>query len=69
MNVRKPVILEPGLEELVADWPAWRRRAFAKKLGRWVRQLEVSARILERRQRPNARPPLRPLPARKLARN
>ncbi len=69
MKTRKCNPLESGLEELVAEWPAWKRRAFAQKLRRWVRQLEVSARVLEARQPPIARPPLRPLPARKLVRN
>jgi hypothetical protein len=69
MKSRKLITLEPALEELAADWPAWKRRAFAQKLRRWVRQLEVSAQILEAREQPSAARPLRRLPARKLVRN
>jgi len=44
-----PVILEPALEKVAALWSPARRRAEARKLKRWVRQLTVSAAVMERR--------------------
>jgi len=52
-----PVILEPALERIAALWTPSRRRAEARKLKRWVRQLIVSAAVMERRMAP--RPPAR----------
>lgn len=49
MKTNKPrVQLEPELEEMVIGWSPERRRALAKKLNRWSKQLFISAKILER---------------------
>jgi hypothetical protein len=48
MGIKIRVRLEPALEAIVANWPPERRRKLAAKLGRWARQLELSARIIEK---------------------
>ena len=47
MGIKIRIRLEPALEAIVANWTPERRRKLAKKLGRWVRQLELSATIIE----------------------
>lgn len=56
----KRVTLEPVLEEEFGALRAAARRALARKLRRWARQLDVSAAILERDEAP---PPKRRSPA------
>ena len=61
-----PVQLELELEEIACLWSAERRLRSAEKLRRWARQLEVSARIMINRQKPNhPRPPVLPKLARR----
>lgn len=45
---RARVTLEPELEQEAALWSPERRRAAANKMERWVRQLRISAAIMER---------------------
>lgn len=44
-----PVTLEPELEEIAGMWTGVKRLETARKWKRWVRQLEVSAVIMIRR--------------------
>jgi hypothetical protein len=74
MNIKKdkpycPVILEPELEQDACLWTAAQRRAAARKMRRWARQLEVSAFILERHAKPRSKSSLRALKPEKLALN
>jgi len=39
-------VLEPELKELSATWTAGKRRIIARKLQRWVHQLNISAALL-----------------------
>lgn len=59
-----PVSLEPELEEIAALWPPVRRLEAAAKMRRWARQLEISARVMVSRARPDGggRNRRRPLP-------
>ena len=57
-----PVTLEPELEEIAALWTAGRRLEAARKMRRWARQLEISAKVMflrdrTARARPGNRPP------------
>lgn len=63
------VQLEPELQEMAALWPAAKRFEVARKLKRWARQLNVSAKIMIRDA--EVRPPrgVRALPRRKAALN
>ena len=65
----KKIRLEPELEECACLWTPAKRRAVAKKLERWVHQLEFSALILEAEAAPKPPPRLIPLPHRKLVLN
>lgn len=67
--VRVRIRLEPALEERTALMNAAQCRALARVYARWARQLRVKAKILELDRQPVRRPPLRPLPARRLALN
>lgn len=40
------VTLEPELQEIAALWPAAKRFEVAQKLGRWAKQLKISALIM-----------------------
>ena len=64
-----PVTLEPELEAEACLWTPAQRRAAAKKMRRWARQLDVSAVILERLLAPRPKPALKGVPRRKLALN
>ncbi len=64
-----PVVLEPVLERLAALWTPARRRAEARKLTRWARQLIVSAVVMERRMAPPPPTRLKAIPPRKLRLN
>ena len=64
-----PVTLEPDLEEEAALWTPKQRRAAAKLYRRYARQLEVSARIMEKFSEPRPKPFLRFVCAQVLARN
>lgn len=52
-ETRKRVVLEPELEAIAGALSPFDRLWLAKKLRRWIRQLEVSARVL-------SAPPRRP---------
>jgi hypothetical protein len=68
-TIKLRVRLEPALEQEAALWPAAKRRAMARKLERWARQLRVSAEILERDQAPPPPARLKALSPRRLERN
>ena len=63
------VRLEPELEEDAALLTPPERRAMARKLERWARQLRLSATIMEIDDRPKPPPSLKPLPLRRLMLN
>jgi hypothetical protein len=65
----KTVRLEPELEEIAGELNPWQRRAMARKLRRWVRQLEISALILISASAPPPPPALRRLSMRRLQLN
>ena len=64
-----PVTLEPELEAEASLWTPAQRRAAAKKMRRWARQLDISAVILERHTAPRPKATLKPVPRRKLVLN
>jgi len=68
-----PVSLEPELEAQAALLTPAQRLALARKFQRWARQLEISAAIMRRHQRPAGGPPsapgLKAVSARVLSRN
>ena len=55
--IRIRVRLEPELEELAALWTPLKRLEVSKKLGRWSRQLRISAVIQLKDERAAARRP------------
>lgn len=68
--VRIRVKMEPELEEEAGALTASQRRIMAQKLERWVHQLRVSAKILDRDALPRpGRSSLRSLPRRRLSLN
>lgn len=59
-EIKFRVRLEPELETRAALWSPEKRRATADKMERWVRQLRVSAAIIEKdrvRQPPRLKAP------------
>jgi hypothetical protein len=63
-----PVTLEPELEKRAALWTPEKRRAVARRMERWVRQLMVSAEVMERRSQVHP-PRLKVYPIAKLVLN
>jgi hypothetical protein len=63
------VTLEPELELRASLWTAEKRRQVARKLQRWVRQLMISAAIMDRDAQPQPQPRLKVLPPAKLILN
>jgi len=49
---RKQVVLEPELEAIAGELSPFDRLCLARKLARWVRQLEISSRVLQGRRGP-----------------
>jgi hypothetical protein len=61
--------MEPELEAIAGDLNAAQRRGMARKLRRWIRELEITAFILDRDAAPKPPPVLRRLSPRKLILN
>ncbi len=59
------VKLEPELEERAALWNPAKRRAVARKMQRWARQLIISAFVLERDAQSSPQQRLKVLPLQK----
>jgi hypothetical protein len=68
-TVRVRVTLEPALEKISALWTEEKALRMACVFDRWARQLRMKVQFARADRNPPRRPPLRPLPRRRLVQN